>query len=104
MSRISDMLTESEFFDDSYPSSEQQLLWRIEDLKLRQEYCTCSDSAPMTQADLLYALPECFDNPYDIERAIALAEEKLLIDCRSDIREKEEHAAEPLKSVPLPAA
>ena len=103
MSRVSDKLSDFIFCDTSYPSPEQQLIWRIEDLTQRPEVFSFSDSTPMCDADLRYALPECFYNPRDIERAIALAEEKLAADYGKSPCRAEEYAAEVPKS-DLPSA
>ena len=104
MSRVSDMLLDFMYCDTSYPSPEQQLMWRIEDLIQRREMYSFSDSPPMCEADLRYALPECFCSGRDIERAIALAEEKLAADYGKGACRAEEDAAEVLKPAILVAA
>ena len=75
--------------DKSHPSPEQRLFWRIEELELRlvelylneevwhDEYgfedCRLSDE------DIRYTLPEHLYNIYEVERAIELAKEELLV-------------------------
>ena len=72
MSAFSDLLLDYSFSDESYPSPEQQLIWRIEDLK-HIDLKSSTDSCKLSNMDLLYALPECFGNCYDIEKAIEMA-------------------------------
>ena len=69
-------------FDRSYPSPEEQLFWRLDDLKYKLEELTEKD-APyrgwerLTDNDIRYAIPEYFETISDVERAIELAIEDL---------------------------
>lgn len=69
-------------YDRSYPSPEEQLLWRLDDLNYKLEELTEKD-APyrgwerLTDNDIRYAIPEYFENIGDVERAIELALEDL---------------------------
>lgn len=69
-------------YDRSYPSPEEQLLWRLDDLNYKLEELTEKD-APyrgwerLTDNDIRYAIPEYFENIEDVERAIELALEDL---------------------------
>ena len=69
-------------YDRSYPSPEEQLLWRLDDLKYKLEELTEND-APyrgwkrLTDNDIRYAIPECFENIADVERAIEFSLEDL---------------------------
>ena len=69
-------------YDRSYPSPEEQLLWRLDDLNYKLEELTEKD-APyrgwerLTDNDIRYAIPEYFENIADVERAIELALEDL---------------------------
>lgn len=69
-------------FDRSYPSPEEQLFWRLDDLKYKLEELTEKD-APyrgwerLTDNDIRYAIPEYFETIADVERAIELALEDL---------------------------
>ena len=69
-------------YDRSYPSPEEQLLWRLDDLNYKLEELTEKD-APyrgwerLTDNDIRYAIPEYFENIADVERAIELAFEDL---------------------------
>ena len=62
-------------YDRSYPSPEEQLLWRLDDLNYKLEELTKKD-APyrgwerLTDNDVRYAIPEYFENIADVERAI----------------------------------
>ena len=69
-------------YDRSYPSPEEQLLWRLDDLNYKLEELTEKD-APyrgwerLTDNDIRYAIPEYFESIADVERAIELALEDL---------------------------
>ena len=69
-------------YDRSYPSPEEQLLWRLDDLNYKLEELTEKD-APyrgwerLTDNDIRYAIPEYFENIADVESAIELAFEDL---------------------------
>lgn len=69
-------------YDRSYPSPEEQLLWRLDDLNYKLEELTEKD-APyrgwerLTDNDIRYAIPEYFETIADVERAIELALEDL---------------------------
>ena len=69
-------------YDRSYPSPEEQLLWRLDDLNYKLEELTEKD-APyrgwerLTDNDIRYAIPGYFENIADVERAIELALEDL---------------------------
>ena len=69
-------------YDRSYPSPEEQILWRLDDLNYRLEELTEKD-APyrgwerLTDNDIRYAVPEYFESIADVERAIELALEDL---------------------------
>lgn len=65
-------------FDRSYPSPEEQLLWRLDDLNAKLDELKASDShfrdcTRLTDNDIRYAIPEYFDSIADVERAIELA-------------------------------
>lgn len=69
--------------DHSYPSSEQQLLWRLADLKDRLEELIAAGGPyrsgyMYTEDDIRYALPEHLDDICKVERAIEFAKANLL--------------------------
>lgn len=69
-------------YDRSYPSPEEQLLWRLDDLNYKLEELTEKDApyrgrGRLTDNDIRYAIPEYFENIADVERAIELALEDL---------------------------
>ncbi len=69
-------------YDRSYPSPEEQLLWRLDDLNYKLEELTEKDVPYrvwecLTDNDIRYAIPEYFKNIADVERAIELALEDL---------------------------
>ena len=69
-------------FDRSYPSPEEQLFWRLDDLKYKLEELTEKDApyrgwVRLTDNDIRYAIPEYFETISDVERAIELALEDL---------------------------
>ena len=67
--------------DNSYPSPERQLIWRLEDLQSRLEelkengepHRYKDDGLRLTDDDIRYAIPEYFVRIVDVERAIDLA-------------------------------
>ena len=69
--------------DLSYPSADQQLIWRLDDLKeryselLEKEAPCCGDDY-FSWDDYRYAPPECFETLRDIARAIEVAEECMM--------------------------
>lgn len=72
---------EADYEDNSYPSPEKQLMWRLEDLQSRWEELK-EYSAPhskydaglrLSDDDVRYAIPEYFTSVRDVERAIKLA-------------------------------
>ena len=68
--------------DRSYPSPEQQLLWRLDDLKKQLEFLieegACyRSSIRLSDTDIRYVIPEDFDTISDVERAIMLVEHDL---------------------------
>lgn len=86
--------------DDSYPSYEMQLRWRIEDLNsrlydiLHNKYGITGNyymGSHYTKDDFAYVPPEYFSSISDILTAIAVAEEKLsLIELnKSEMQAKE---------------
>lgn len=85
-------------YDRSYPSPEEQLLCRIDDLNSRREELTESDAlyrgwTRLTDNDIRYAIPECFETIYDVERAIELALGDLKNKYEINVREKMENTA-----------
>lgn len=69
--------------DHSYPSPEQQLLWRLDDLKDRLEELIAADGPYRsgyiyTEDDIRYALSEHLDDICKVERAIELTKADLL--------------------------
>ena len=72
---------EADYEDNSYPSPEKQLMWRLEDLQSRweelKEYSAphpkCDAGLRLTDDDVRYAIPEYFTSVRDVERAIKLA-------------------------------
>lgn len=66
--------------DDSYPSPDRQLMWRLEDLQSRLEELQENGEPPrykddglrLTDDDIRYAIPEYFMRIADVERAIDL--------------------------------
>ena len=67
--------------DESYPSPEQQLRWRLEDLQDRLEELTLGRATGggrcLTESDLRYTPPEWLYSVYAVQKAIALAEKDL---------------------------
>jgi hypothetical protein len=67
--------------DNSYPSPDRQLIWRLEDLQSRLEELKENgeprryqdDGIRLTDDDIRYAIPEYFVRIVDVERAIDLA-------------------------------
>ena len=69
-------------YDRSYPSPEEQLLWRLDDLNNKREELMVSDApcrnqTRLTDDDIRYAAPSYFENIGHVERAIQLAIEDL---------------------------
>ena len=70
-------------YDWSYPSPEAQLLWRLDDLQDRLEELIAKD-APYrdgyihSEDDIIYALPEHFNDISKVERAIQLAKDDMV--------------------------
>lgn len=70
-------------YDRSYPASEEQLLWRLDDLQDRLEELIAKD-APYrngyiySEDDIRYALPEHLGDISKVERAIELAKDNLV--------------------------
>lgn len=69
---------EADYEDNSYPSPEKQLMWRLEDLQSRWEELK-EYSAPhpkydaglrLSDNDVRYAIPEYFTSVRDVERAM----------------------------------
>ena len=66
--------------DNSYPSPDRQLIWRLEDLQSRLEELKENgeprrykdDGLRLTDDDVRYAIPEYFVRIVDVERAIDL--------------------------------
>ena len=58
--------------DNSYPSPDRQLIWRLEDLQSRLEELK-ENGEPRRYNDVRYAIPEYFVRIVDVERAIDLA-------------------------------
>lgn len=85
MGYFSKLAAEEPLRREHYPSPEEQLRWRIEDLRGRLEdilngnegrlYMDCR----LTENDLAYAPVECFSNRFDIEAALAAANERLTL-------------------------
>lgn len=74
--------------DDSYPSAQQQLLQRLEDLRIRMEELTAVgalywNGAAYCENDLRYVLSEYLCDIYSVEQALKLAKADLL--CKYDI-------------------
>ena len=72
-----------DYEDNSYPSPERQLLWRLDDLKDRLEELIAEGASYRngyiyTENDIRYALPEHLGDISKVERAIELAKEDLL--------------------------
>ena len=68
--------------DNSYPSPEQQLFWRLEDLKnrlqvLNKKGASYRSGYYLLDDDVKYALPEDLHCVYYVERAIELAKRDL---------------------------
>jgi len=91
-------------YDRSYPSPEEQLLWRLDDLNYKLEELTEKD-APyrgwerLTDNDIRYAIPEYFENIADVERAIELAIEDLKNKYEIDVLEECDNKAMELDEV-----
>ena len=66
--------------DNSYPSPDRQLMWRLEDLQSRLEELQengeprryYDEGLRLTDDDIRYAIPEYFVRIVDVERAIDL--------------------------------
>ena len=81
--------------DKSYPTPEQRIKWRIEELQLRlselimqetegsggclPESWFSDDGLRMTDEDIRYTLPEHLHGICEVKKAIRLAEEELLV-------------------------
>jgi hypothetical protein len=65
-------------YDQSYPSPEEQLLWRLEDLEERLHELTTQrtgrrdEGACLSESDLRYVLPGQFLSVSDVRKAIDL--------------------------------
>lgn len=82
-------------YDRSYPSPEEQLLWRLDDLNYKLEELTEKDAPyrgweQFTDNDIRYAMPEYFENIEDVERAIELALEDLKNKYEIEITEEDD--------------
>ncbi len=67
----------AEGFDNSYPSPERQLLWRLDELQDKLTELTAANApyrggAWLTDEEIRYADPEWFETVAEVERAIAL--------------------------------
>ena len=79
--------------DNSYPSLDRQLIWRLEDLQSRLEELKENgeprrykdDGLRLTDDDVRYAIPEYFVRIVDVKRAIDLAISDLELKCGIDI-------------------
>ena len=68
--------------DRSYPSPLEQLVWRIEDLKLRlaelsEKHSGIFNFSRIPEEEIECVLPKCFSNTIDVLKAIELAKQKL---------------------------
>ena len=84
-----------DYEDNSYPSPERQLLWRLDDLKYRLEELIAEGASYRngyiyTENDIRYALPEHLGDISKVERAIKLAKEDLLNKYGINVYEAEE--------------
>ena len=84
-----------DYEDNSYPSPERQLLWRLDDLKDRLEELIAEGASyrtgyNYTENDIRYALPEHLGDISKVERAIKLAKEDLLNKYGINVYEAEE--------------
>ena len=80
-------------FDRSYPSPEQQLLWRLDDLNDKLAELQRIDApyrmwTRLSDDDIRYANPEYFDNIEVVEKAIGLAVDDLKNKYEIDIYEE----------------
>lgn len=72
-------------YDRSYPSYEEQLRWRLEDLEARLEelnagrvgFTDTSADCCRSKEDLAYTLPEELFHAYDVLAAMEMVREKL---------------------------
>ena len=81
-------------YDRSYPSPEEQLLWRLDELTYKKEELIKKGASHhgwgrLTDDDVRFAIPEYFDCTADVERAIELALYDLKNDHDFDILEIE---------------
>ena len=89
-----------DFGDDrSYPSPEEQLLWRLDELTYKKEELIekgASYRGPnrLTEDDVRFFLPEYFKSVSDVERAIELAFYDLKNDHDIDVLEMERKETE----------
>lgn len=83
---------QEDYIDRSYPSFEDQLLWRYEDLKNRYQELADSD-APTTGDDYFvtddyrYAPIECFKTLRDVYRAMEIIKSDLESKCGIVVRD-----------------
>lgn len=80
-------------YDRSYPSPEEQLLMRLDDLNYKLEELTEKDASyrgweRLTDNDIRYSIPEYFENIADVERAIELTLEDLKNKYEIDVLEE----------------
>ena len=86
-------------FDRSYPSPEQQLLWRLDDLndklaELKRLDAPYRTWTRLSDDDIRYANPEYFDHIEVVEKAIELAADDLKNQYAMDIYEEKNSNAQ----------
>ena len=96
--------------DNSYPSPDRQLIWRLEDLQSRLEDLKengeprryYDEGLRLTDDDIRYAIPEYFVRIVDVVRAIDLAISDLRLKYNIEIAEEYTDEEQGMCDVQLP--
>lgn len=95
MGYFSEFNLEMNYEDHSYPTEEQQLMWRVDDLKdrlqeLQEKGASYRSGYVYTDEDIKYALPEDLHCIYHVEKALVMAKQNLYNKYGIDLYEQEE--------------
>ena len=99
MGYFSELNLEMSYEDHSYPTEEQQLMWRIDDLKdrlqeLQEKGASYRSGYVYMDEDIKYALPEDLHCIYHVEKALEMAKQDLYNKYGIDLYEQEEQSDE----------
>ena len=99
MGYFSELNLDMSYEDNSYPTEEQQLMWRIDDLKdrlqeLQDKGASYRSGYIYMNEDIKYALPEDLHCIYHVEKALEMAKQDLYNKYGIDLYEQEEQSDE----------